>query len=94
MFKILGVKYWSMAVPELAIERDEMASVDESFTLQYALGTLTYAIVYFVQWWLSVFMWERYVKNQLQEFIDLCSMANISAFILSHDYYGYYIHGR
>ena len=92
--KIVGVKNWSIAVPELTLKQDEQLRVEESFTLQYAVGITVFALLYFVQWWLSVFVYEKYVKNELQEFIDLCSMANISAFVLSHDYYGYYIHGR
>jgi len=30
----------------------------------------------------------------IQEFVDICSMANISVFILALENYGFYIHGR
>lgn len=39
-------------------------------------------------------IYERYVKNGIQEFVDMCSMANISVFILALENYGFYIHGR
>jgi hypothetical protein len=32
--------------------------------------------------------------NQIYNFIDLCSVSNISVFILDETYHGYYIHGR
>ena len=33
-------------------------------------------------------------KNRLLNFIDLCSTANISVFLLTAQRYGYYIHGQ
>lgn len=39
-------------------------------------------------------IYERYIKNGIQEFVDVCSMANISVFILALENYGFYIHGR
>ncbi|XP_043284652.1 meckelin [Venturia canescens] len=92
--EIIGGKNSSKTIPNLVIEPDETLSTAESFTLQYAVGMLIYLLVYTSQWWFFVFIYQKYVKNQLQEFVDLCSMANVSVFMLSHDYYGYYIHGR
>lgn len=34
------------------------------------------------------------MKNPIQQFIDVCSIANVSVFLLSRRCYGYYIHGR
>ena len=39
-------------------------------------------------------MWRRFISNPVQNFVDLCSMCNVSVIILSHDWFGYYIHGR
>ncbi|XP_075172370.1 meckelin isoform X1 [Anomaloglossus baeobatrachus] len=39
-------------------------------------------------------IYERFVEDKIRQFVDLCSMSNISVFILSHRCYGYYIHGR
>jgi len=44
-----------------------------------------------------MFVWliyERFFQHQIQQFVDLCSTANISVFILDTDLFGYYIHGR
>ena len=33
-------------------------------------------------------------KDKIGNFIDFCSISNISVLILTHTQYGYYIHGR
>ena len=38
--------------------------------------------------------YQRLVENALVNFIDLCSISNISVFILQNNQYGYYIHGE
>ena len=39
-------------------------------------------------------IYERYIKNVIQEFVDVCSIANVSVFILALENFGFYIHGR
>ncbi|EDS39735.1 conserved hypothetical protein [Culex quinquefasciatus] len=39
-------------------------------------------------------IYERFIDNALQQFIDVASLANISVFILCMESYGFYIHGR
>ncbi|KYQ46696.1 Meckelin [Trachymyrmex zeteki] len=53
-----------------------------------------YIFIYLSQWLIRFTFYERYIRNRLQKFADLCSIANISVFILAHNYYGFYIHGR
>ena len=36
----------------------------------------------------------RCVEDKIGQFVDFCSLSNISVFILTHSQYGYYIHGR
>ena len=38
--------------------------------------------------------YQRFFGNPILNFIDLCSVSNISVFILDEDFHGYYIHGR
>uniref|UniRef100_A0A8I5U492 Transmembrane protein 67 n=1 Tax=Pongo abelii TaxID=9601 RepID=A0A8I5U492_PONAB len=49
--------------------------------------------------WLAIVMffavfYERFIEDKIRQFVDLCSMSNISVFLLSHKCFGYYIHGR
>lgn len=31
---------------------------------------------------------------KIQEYMDLCTVANVSVFVLEDDLHGYYLHGR
>lgn len=59
-----------------------------------AIGLIIYTICYIIQLLLCAGIYEPYIKNVCQQFVDICSMSNISVFIYSLDSYGYYIHGR
>jgi meckelin len=39
-------------------------------------------------------IYQRFITNRIYNFIDLCSLSNISVFILDEPHHGYYIHGR
>lgn len=93
--QVLDIKFWARPDPDFTV-RPVASNLQEreSFTLKFAVGTLVYIFVHFVQWLTIVTIYERYIKNHTQEFVDLCSMANISVFILSQNRYGFYIHGR
>nr|CAD7441633.1 unnamed protein product [Timema bartmani] len=65
-----------------------------SSTCRFAVGVIVYMTIYLFQWLFMVGIYERYIKNGIQDFVDVCSLANISVFILSLENYGFYIHGR
>nr|XP_022342617.1 meckelin-like [Crassostrea virginica] len=71
---------------------DYQAPYDPMF--RYAIGALVYLLVAFVQWLFFTLIYERFFEDKIRDFVDLCSMANISVFIMHHAQYGYYIHGR
>ncbi|XP_059621814.1 meckelin [Phlebotomus argentipes] len=62
--------------------------------LLMSTGILAYTGVYIAQRLFNCVIWERYFKNPIQQFIDVCCVANVSVFILRLESYGYYIHGR
>jgi meckelin len=47
-----------------------------------------------VQYLIYAIFHQRFVEDKIINFIDLCSVSNISVFILMDNQYGYYIHGR
>lgn len=59
-----------------------------------AIGLIIYTVCYAIQRIFNFVIYERYILNSVQQFIDICSMSNISMFIFAIDSYGYYIHGR
>jgi len=47
-----------------------------------------------IQYLVYVIFYQRFVEDKLLNFIDLCSVSNISVLLLIDNRYGYYIHGR
>lgn len=62
--------------------------------LLMSTGILAFTFIYITQRIFNFVIWERYFKNPIQQFIDVCCIANVSVFILRLESYGYYIHGR
>ncbi|CAF0721542.1 unnamed protein product [Adineta steineri] len=48
----------------------------------------------FIQYFFYIIFYQRFIENKIMNFIDLCSVSNISVFILDQNRHGYYIHGR
>lgn len=62
--------------------------------LKLAVGIIVYSTIYFTQIIYNFIFHERYIDNPIQNFVDVCSISNISVLILSMTSYGFYIHGR
>ncbi|XP_063693792.1 meckelin-like isoform X2 [Bolinopsis microptera] len=90
----VGLRYLSTSQPDAFVNTAEV-----NYVSQYSL-ILRVGIVFsvmFILWVLQRFynfLYERFISDQVQMYIDLCSISNISVFILSDNIYGYYIHGR
>ncbi|PSN51036.1 hypothetical protein C0J52_15421 [Blattella germanica] len=92
---VIGIENWAVADPDL--HTTPPAYMDNSppnVVCRFAVGVCVYLSIYFAQWLFIVAIYERYIKNVIQEFEDICSVANISVFILELENFGYYIHGR
>lgn len=60
---------------------------------RFAIDISFYILVALAQWLIQVLIVER-VADPFHNFMDLCSMANISVLAMTHSLRGYYIHGR
>ena len=65
----------------------------ESRLSRFAVNITFYLIIGLIQWIVHVLIIEK-VVDPFRNFMDLCSMANISVIALTHPQRGYYIHGR
>jgi hypothetical protein len=80
-------------------EGNESNGVDSSqvndcdIILKLASCTILYFVLYIAQRLANFLIYERFVDNCMEQFIDVTSIANISVLILINSY-GYYIHGR
>ncbi|XP_034976972.2 meckelin-like isoform X2 [Zootoca vivipara] len=62
--------------------------------LRFGIAASVWLAVGIVQVLFSVGLYERFVEDKIHQFVDLCSLSNVSVFILTHRCYGFYIHGR
>ncbi|XP_049787619.1 meckelin isoform X2 [Schistocerca cancellata] len=93
--KVIGLENWALSNPNLhsSILESTMGN-PPCVMFRFAIGVTVYLVIYVLQWLFATTIYERYIKNAVQEFVDLCSMANISVFILASENYGFYVHGR
>ncbi|XP_028595875.2 LOW QUALITY PROTEIN: meckelin-like [Podarcis muralis] len=62
--------------------------------LRFGIAASVWLAVGIAQVLFSVGLYERFVEDKIHQFVDLCSLSNVSVFILTHRCYGFYIHGR
>lgn len=93
-FQVFGFEHFASLNLNFSLDSDKNHSNDKNVILKIANGFLIYFIVYLSQRIFNSILHERYFKNSIQQFVDVCSIANISVFILFTDCYGFYIHGR
>ncbi|XP_071443264.1 meckelin [Hetaerina americana] len=92
--KVIGLENWASSHPDLRIYPTSMIQESPvSLLFHIAVGIIVYISVYLCQI-LFVVVYEHYGKNKIQDFVDLCSMANISVIILPWLHFGFYLHGR
>ncbi|KAL1449101.1 hypothetical protein WDU94_000334 [Cyamophila willieti] len=95
LIKISGLEHLALAQPELNTRvADDMVYIPEDPILKLGVAVSTYLLVYLTQWLLLIGVYENFIKNGIHQFVDLCSVANVSVFILTMENYGFYIHGR
>lgn len=87
-----GMKYWCSYSPALEVHD---YSSPQNYVLFFFVTTIIIFVVGAAQY---VFRYFPPVRNNLvmkhTEFIDLCSITNISVLMFDESFHGYYIHGR
>ncbi|KAK7114529.1 meckelin-like [Littorina saxatilis] len=92
---VVGFENTTTKDPDGGVEKDSGTyKAEQSFIYRYALAVMVYIVMAVVQWIFFTFIYERFVEDKVQQFVDLCSMSNISVFVMANSHFGYYIHGR
>ncbi|XP_028326363.1 meckelin isoform X2 [Gouania willdenowi] len=65
-----------------------------SLILRYGLAATLWICIGLLQVFFFTVLYEHFVEDKIRQFVDLCSISNISVLLLSYRCYGYYIHGR
>jgi meckelin len=77
------------------VPTEELLDLGSShFVLKYGLDSFLWLILIAAQYLWCHYIYWRLVGNPYFNFLDLCSMSNISVFITTSDAHGFYLHGR
>ena len=97
-FLLLGLNLANNAAgrPHGALPQDRDS--DNSIMLRFANNTFIWVVSSIGQWlWVSLIFERYYSEPQSQHFLDLCTLAKVSLFILENEpepYHGYYLNCR
>eukprot|EP00057_Strongylocentrotus_purpuratus_P027643 XP_011682117.1 PREDICTED: meckelin [Strongylocentrotus purpuratus] len=93
--EVVGLKNLTTTDPQSSLNPTNDEYIGEySDILRFGMASGLYILLGDIQWLFYTLIYERFVEDVLRNFVDLCSMANISVFVLSQNNYGFYIHGR
>eukprot|EP00794_Sanderia_malayensis_P012250 gene12250-13512_t len=65
-----------------------------SFVLRFAVTSILFLGVAVGQWTFATLIQERFLCDAIEDFVDFCSISNISILLMPQSNFGYYIHGR
>uniref|UniRef100_A0A673A0M6 Transmembrane protein 67 n=1 Tax=Sphaeramia orbicularis TaxID=375764 RepID=A0A673A0M6_9TELE len=93
--EVLGFSNLALRDPLTTLERSPQAYTPSySLILRYGLAATLWLCIGFLQVIFFTVFYECFVEDKIRQFVDLCSVSNISVLLLSHRCFGYYIHGR
>ncbi|CAI2357132.1 unnamed protein product [Caenorhabditis sp. 36 PRJEB53466] len=89
-------QFKNYALIEPKFTRNGIDSLTTQPTLMSSLAVtmFTYLTLALIQVLAQVLVVERVITDPFHNFVDLCSISNISVLSLTHSLFGYYIHGR
>uniref|UniRef100_A0A3P9KSQ0 Transmembrane protein 67 n=1 Tax=Oryzias latipes TaxID=8090 RepID=A0A3P9KSQ0_ORYLA len=93
--EVLGFSNLALRDPWSTLERSPAAYTPPySLILRYGLAATLWICIGLLQVIFFTVFYEHFVEDKIRQFVDLCSVSNISVLLFSHRCFGYYIHGR
>uniref|UniRef100_A0A3Q3ECH4 Transmembrane protein 67 n=1 Tax=Labrus bergylta TaxID=56723 RepID=A0A3Q3ECH4_9LABR len=93
--QVLGFSNLALRDPWPTLERSPEAYTPAySLILRYGVAATLWLCIGLLQVIFFTVFYEHFVEDKVRQFVDLCSISNISVLLLSHRCFGYYIHGR
>lgn len=86
---------FSLVLVGLFVTFDSTNNGHPNIALRFASSCFFWGVSSFIQWLWRFSVFERwYYEPRGQRLVDLCTVCNISIFVLPEPHRGYYIHGR
>ncbi|KAK2844544.1 hypothetical protein Q5P01_011203 [Channa striata] len=93
--EVLGFSNLALRDPWPTLQRSSQDYTPSySLTLRYGLAATLWLCIGLLQVIFFTIFYEHFVEDKIRQFVDLCSISNISVLLLSQRCFGYYIHGR
>ncbi|KAK6490793.1 meckelin [Huso huso] len=93
--EVVGFSNLALMDPSSNLSRDPQSyQAPWNLILRYGVATSMWLVIGFLQIIFFTVFYERFVEDKIRQFVDLCSMSNISVLLFSNRCFGYYIHGR
>lgn len=87
----MNLQYNATSQPDL----DDKDEGEMNIILRFANTTFFWLIISYAQWLWKYVFYERFVSEPPEQtFIDFCTIAKISVFIMDERFHGYYLHCR
>ncbi|KAL2083917.1 hypothetical protein ACEWY4_019435 [Coilia grayii] len=95
LLEVVGFSGLVLRDPWSTLQRPPHAYAPEhSQVLRFGVASCLWLTVGVLQVVFFAVFYERFVEDKIRQFVDLCSISNVSVLLLSHRCFGYYIHGR
>ena len=95
LFQVCGVENLATADPLNVLDlKDGQYHSEFSYVCRFSLGVAIYISIALGQIILWCGFYNHLIEDKLEQFTDVCSLANISMFAMAQNNFGYYIHGK
>ncbi|XP_064401551.1 meckelin-like [Halichondria panicea] len=92
---VIGLEHLAERDPASNVTSDPSRySAPFSPILRFSITTIFFSLFAALLRGYMFLIYERYFEHKLRQFVDLCSVANVSVLVLSRQLYGHYIHGK
>ncbi|XP_061811036.1 meckelin isoform X1 [Nerophis lumbriciformis] len=93
--EVLGFSNLALRDPWPTLQRPPHAYTPSySLIMRYGLTATLWLCFGLLQVIFFTVFYEHFVEDKIRQFVDLCSISNISVLLLPHRCFGYYIHGH
>ncbi|XP_054637503.1 meckelin-like isoform X1 [Dunckerocampus dactyliophorus] len=93
--EVLGFSNLALRDPWPTLQRPPQAYTPSySLIMRYGVAATLWLCFGLLQVIFFTVFYEHFVEDKIRQFVDLCSISNISVLVLPHRCFGYYIHGR
>ena len=90
LFEGIGFKHWATHDPDV---RYEATNSPSNYVLRFFITACLFLIVGTAQY-LIAYILKPLFPHKSEQFVDICSVCNVSLLLFDNSFKGFYIHGK